>query len=135
MSPFTLSVGKRAIIAYLSDVVSSRPERVVLTIEHNWWTRAFGVSRPKSTYGAIALQETDYQVSPSTPLLSTAIDENGWVCGTAGLWLVLLLHLLLTLINKTCLNTAITAYWFCTTHMTLTLQVAYILVKVQAEIV
>lgn len=27
------------------------------------------------------LQDTEYQVSPSTPLLSTAIDENGWVCG------------------------------------------------------
>lgn len=31
---------------------------------------------------ASGLQETEYQVSPSTPLLSTAIDENGWVCGT-----------------------------------------------------
>ena len=27
------------------------------------------------------LQESEYAVSPSTPLLSTAIDENGWVCG------------------------------------------------------
>eukprot|EP00803_Ostreobium_quekettii_P007034 evm.model.scf_2582.1 EVM.evm.TU.scf_2582.1 scf_2582:2859-15247(+) len=26
--------------------------------------------------------ESDYAVSPSTPLLSTAIDENGWVCGS-----------------------------------------------------
>ncbi|CAD7697676.1 unnamed protein product [Ostreobium quekettii] len=25
---------------------------------------------------------SDYGVSPSTPLLSTAIDENGWVCGS-----------------------------------------------------
>ncbi len=30
------------------------------------------------------LQEADYQVSPSTPLLSTAIEENGWVCGELG---------------------------------------------------
>ncbi|KAL3132600.1 hypothetical protein ABBQ32_009129 [Trebouxia sp. C0010 RCD-2024] len=28
-----------------------------------------------------AVKDTEYQVSPSTPLLSTAIDENGWVCG------------------------------------------------------
>ena len=28
-----------------------------------------------------SLQESEYAVSPSTPLLSTAIDENGWVCG------------------------------------------------------
>jgi len=27
------------------------------------------------------LQEAEYAVSPSTPLLSTAIEENGWVCG------------------------------------------------------
>ncbi|EIE25571.1 RCC1/BLIP-II, partial [Coccomyxa subellipsoidea C-169] len=26
-------------------------------------------------------KETEFAVSPSTPLLSTAIDENGWVCG------------------------------------------------------
>ena len=26
-------------------------------------------------------QEEVFAVSPSTPLLSTAIDENGWVCG------------------------------------------------------
>lgn len=28
--------------------------------------------------------ESEYAVSPSTPLLSTAIDENGWVCGECG---------------------------------------------------
>jgi hypothetical protein len=29
----------------------------------------------------IYTQEIDYAVSPATPLLSTAIEENGWVCG------------------------------------------------------
>ena len=27
------------------------------------------------------LQEDDYAVSPSSPLVSTALDDNGWVCG------------------------------------------------------
>ena len=27
------------------------------------------------------MQDNEFAVSPSTPLLSTAIDENGWVCG------------------------------------------------------
>ena len=31
-------------------------------------------------------QETEYAVSPVTPLLSTAIEENGWVCGTLPGW-------------------------------------------------
>ena len=29
----------------------------------------------------VVLQEDDYAVSPSSPLVSTALDDNGWVCG------------------------------------------------------
>ena len=29
----------------------------------------------------MVLQEDDYAVSPSSPLVSTALDDNGWVCG------------------------------------------------------
>ena len=32
----------------------------------------------KSVYN---VQEDDYAVSPSSPLVSTALDDNGWVCG------------------------------------------------------
>ena len=30
---------------------------------------------------SVPVQEKEYAVSPVTPLLSTAIEENAWVCG------------------------------------------------------
>ena len=33
-----------------------------------------------------AVQEKEYAVSPVTPLLSTAIEENAWVCGEPDAW-------------------------------------------------
>ncbi|KAK9909040.1 hypothetical protein WJX75_006403 [Coccomyxa subellipsoidea] len=45
-------------------------------VEEPW----FQILRVLGAMGVVA-KETEFAVSPSTPLLSTAIDENGWVCG------------------------------------------------------